>query len=223
MTATDTTIITDGLAESDDIIDRDDVIFDVNGLHVTVTSTVGVGVDDFGRRRPSIRTWNATLQSVCDEVLATARVFEIDAWLDSEAALLFEIADAESGDLAAVAGTLCVHADEIAEQHTSPVARTVIVDSVEVPAQFRGRGLGRLVAAHALIAAGPLDDMTLVAATAGARTADPVEREQITGRAAKLLGALGLEEFGNTGVYLADPALRRFDERLDAALHIFEN
>lgn len=147
-----------------------------------------VPVDGTRGTAASAITYAASFVLVSDDSDTGAELVRLHDWCDAEAGTLEAAAwrlwkAEESGALWQSIG------------EDSFISRMVILDNVTVAEPWRGRGLGRHVAAHALYAAGAYSGETLVVATTGIRASE--DSEHITKRTERLLGSLGLTRLPN--------------------------
>ena len=149
-------------------------------------------------------------------LLAHAIAYAWDGDLADEADSFLDCLDAITSDTHEVATRVVEWMNECDDDMFDFIFRRVVVlDAVDVAPVVRGRGLGKLVAAYTLHAAGAWTDGVLVAAINGTREPhDPCVAPAAVG----VCTGLGLERFGSTSLWVGNTSMTCFLDRMEKLL-----
>lgn len=148
--------------------------------------------------------------------LAHAIAYAWDGDLADEADSFLDCLDAITSDTHEVATRVVEWMNECDDDMFDFIFRRVVVlDAVDVAPVVRGRGLGKLVAAYTMHAAGAWTDGVLVAAINGTREPhDP----SVAHAAVGVCAGLGLERFGSTSLWVGNTSMTCFLDRMEKLL-----
>ena len=157
--------------------------------------------------------WEITAREV---PLAHAIAYAWDGDLAEESDSFLDCLDAITSDTCEVAERVVEWMSVCDDDMFDLICRRVVVlDAVDVAPVVRGRGLGKLVAAYTMHAAGAWTDGVLVAAISGTR--EP-QNPCVAPAAVGICAGLGLERFGSTSLWVGNTSMTCFLDRMEKLL-----